>query len=160
MGSEMCIRDRMDVLVMGSYLLMKPEQPAWPEAKGGANDDVDLPESPVRSRLRSKLEKFFDAQIAPLQVQNGVGKFGIARSSTWEPIDHVAVASDFVIPNALDQANFDPAAMARAITRFWRPARRSARLELILESLLELARRHPADGPLEERVSAMAYVMF
>jgi len=155
------MRTELDVLVMGNCLLLKPEQPAWPEGKGGTSDDVEEAAATAESRLSSKLEELYEAHVVPLQERETKdGWDSWHRASAWERIVTPVDPSEFVIPNALDQGNFEPVAMAAAIARFWRPGEDSERLRGLLDKLLELARTHPAKGPLEERVSAMAYVMF
>jgi carbamoyltransferase len=164
------MRTEMDVLVLGDYLLIKGEQPAWPEPKGHVESDdaeTSRPASdaaePLAKALREVYTRVFAATAERLR-RGGQLKLTTdlqRRPTMW--VDCAASESPrevFAIPSALDDPTPEPEQMAEAITRFWTPGAATDAFKPVVASLLALGRRFPRGETLNEEVSESIYVMF
>ena len=163
------MRTEMDVLVLEDYLLLKEEQPEWPENEDQV--EVRQPDRPPlnNDRRSSRLRKLFVREFLPLARRlrecslivrsNGRDR----RRSMWT--DYLADQSAtaiFVVPAALDTAKWEPDAMAEAMTRYWERGSVTDQLRSIVAQLLKLTQetRDATPRQLEEDVSDAIYVMY
>lgn len=161
------MRTEMDVLVLGNVILLKEDQPKWPEAKGHVEEDEDatvpIDESVFNNALRKIYRKDFLKTAAKVQGEYGCRfemKYG-GGSSTWAGHGNsTAAESIFCIPHALDLGEREPAEMAHAVTGYWRAGVAKEALRPIVEKLIRLGLQYPAVGTVEEGVSDSIYVMY
>ncbi len=164
------MRTEMDVLILDDYLLLKEEQPPWPEGKGQVeSDDVEAPqptlerEGPLVRALREVYARDFAALAERLrrgrELQLSTERQ--RRSTMWVDTPPGEATRDvFTIPPALDAATPEPEPMAKAITSFWAPGVATEALTPVVAKLLALGRRFPGGETLNEEVSESIYVMF
>jgi carbamoyltransferase len=163
------MRTEMDVLILGNCLLLKEDQPEWPEAKDHVKESNPKSSGSMQDSLIEALRKIHVEEFLPiaaaLQNQDGVqvsSKFqGITRPTTW--VDYSSEQSPqavFSIPPDLDTPVPDLQKMAAAITHFWTPGVVTDSLRPVLVKLLALGQRFPKTEKLEEQVSESIYVMY
>ena len=145
------MRTEMNVLALGNYILLKEEQPPWPEGKGESLESEDAAKTePSRhpEGLLRDLRKIFQKRFLPLSV--ALREQGAVRVDTtfrqtateWAEIDG---------GSSTKQIFEYPASLLETVPRSLRP---------LLEELIEIGRRYPAEEALEEEVSESVYVMF
>lgn len=161
------MRTEMDVLVLGNCLLMKCEQPGWPETKG----HLEKEESPLHQTspdgFMKGLRQIYQRQFSPIALASS-GKRFIRISTVWTrgATNWSEVAADqspkaiFSIPAGMDSPNPNAEIMARAITESWTPGPLTDALQPVLVSLLKLGQEFATTDTLEEDVSDSVYVMF
>jgi carbamoyltransferase len=162
------MRTDMDVLVLENCLLLKDEQPTWPESKGHFEEHNDKPRESYKDSFIKALHKLYLKEFLPAaaRLQNqGVGQVPTELQpapTTWVDYLDQSPETIFSIPPELDDPTPDPTRMAQAITRFWRPGLAAETLYPILVKLLELGQRfsEPEAGELEEQVGESVYVMY
>jgi carbamoyltransferase len=164
------MRTEMDVLALGDYILVKPEQPPWPEGKGEGLESEDIAVVAAEShppKLVAKLDRLFDLEFWPvaekLAAEGGLlvsEKFG-NKVTTWvdanEPSD---LRSLFELPAALSEEGPDPFEFAAELTKPWHGREAADLLKPVLAHLIRAGLDHPVDVELEEQVSESVYVMF
>jgi carbamoyltransferase len=160
------MRTEMDALVLENCLLLKESQPPWPEERGHIEEHDRRPAINPDDPLVRELDHVFEREFLPLaqRLDHAVGvrvAFG-GGSSTWLPHEGPPNRGrgEFEIPEILDRGEGESAALAKAMIDVWRPSALSQELSPLLERLIEIGRRHPAEESLEEEVSDMIYVMF
>lgn len=159
------MRTEMDALVLEHFLLLKEDQPPWPESKGHVEEDDEIAEVGV-DRLTKEIIAVFDAgTVAQLGVSSQVAR-AIAdwkrRPSFWDDHKDASTLGEiFDIPKALDRPEATPRERAQAIAKYFGadPTARGRLVDLVA-TLLEIGGRHTADENLEEEVSESVYVMF
>jgi hypothetical protein len=155
---------------MENVLLLKEEQPPWPEGKGHAeNDDATPFGAAPRDRLDAALSDLFDTTLLPIARDESARmnvRFRPPRESTtfWRQYTGPADARlVFPIQPALDRAadgSFRDQAVA--IIRGFSSTdgfSNETFLPLVIR-LLELGARDRTDEELEEEVPQSIYVMF
>ncbi|MGB7542696.1 MAG: carbamoyltransferase C-terminal domain-containing protein, partial [Burkholderiales bacterium] len=164
------MRTEMDVLALGDYILLKPEQPLWPEGKGEGLENEDVTKVAAEfhpPKLIEKLKRLFDREFWPVAerlaakggvlVSEHVGK----KETTWmdvnEPKD---LRTLFGLPTALREENPDPSEFATQLTKPWHGREAAQALGPVLAHLIRAGLDHPVDAELEEQVSESVYVMF
>jgi carbamoyltransferase len=162
------MRTEMDVLVLENFILLKEQQPLWPEEKGHVEknediaDEVVVEESPfVQALTRVYQEQFLP--VAEALRADGQARFDTAfqrRATMWEDTPAAGLDKIFGIPPQWDAAEADPAQIAAAVAEFWKPGAASEQLQPILQRLLEVAREFPEAEFKEEQVSDSVYVMY
>jgi hypothetical protein len=81
--------------------------------------------------------------------------------STWKSLDHSQpIQKIFEFPKGLDTLKPEPEQFAEALTRYWAPGPAADALKPLLNELVQLGLRYPAENALEEEVSESVYVMF
>ena len=163
------MRTEMDALVLGDCLLLKGEQPPWPEGRGEITEETDprLSRGAEPGPFLSALEEIHARDFLPVAERLRAAG-GLRVSTQWHRLRSAwvdceapgGVASPFEIPAALDSDAPDPRAQAEAITSYWTPGEATEALRPIVQRLLELERRYPGKEPLAEEVSESIYVMF
>jgi carbamoyltransferase len=161
------MRTDMDLLVLGNCLLMKAEQPAWPETKGHLEKQEEPRRAHNPGRFARALRRIYTEEF--LVAGSSLGDRRLIRilstdgcgHSTWS--DATADQSPkavFSIPEGIDSANPNAELMARSITDAWSPGPITDALRPVLVSLIKLSQRFPATDSLEEQVPESVYVMF
>ena len=164
------MRTEMDVLALGDFILLKPEQPSWPEGKGEGLENEDIAQVAPESHppmLIAKLERLFDREFWPaaerLNAKGGVlvaEKFS-GKATTWVDADEPSdLRSLFELPAALRDENPDPEEFATELTKPWHGRQAAELLRPVLARLIRVGLDHPVDVELEEQVSESVYVMF
>jgi carbamoyltransferase len=168
------MRTKMDVLALGNFLLLKSEQPAWPEPKGHIDEDrepaAEYDDEPFMTELRRIYrEEFVELSdrlrkrglvavdtgwTGPQNFRGGFRGWGVAADQSPHTI--------FAVPHALDEADPDPRRMVDAILRQWTPGEATEAMRPLLERLVRLGLNKPAKAgvALEEDVSDAVYVMY
>ena len=164
------MRTEMNILSLGPFILIKEEQPQWPEGKGEGLENEDIvAEAPTVAPdvFTKKLMKLFEEQFISLAERlSDQGAIGIdlkfrKTASMWAPVDAaLAPRRCFEIPAALAGGDADPACFADALMSSWDTAPSDPALRELLHSLITLGRSCPRAGNLEEEVSESIYVMF
>ena len=159
MGTE------MDALVLGSFLLLKDEQPAWPLPKGHVESD-DAPETlkpQLAAKLVQGLEQVYHDSFLP--AVRGMGP-AVAppfrqRPSLWmEAKDGNEAPKVFLISQDLDPLAKDVEKVAAAIIDQWELRDSCAALMPVMTDLIALRLRHPMPKHYEEDVPSSMYVVF
>jgi carbamoyltransferase len=159
------MRTEMDVLVLGNYLLLKGDQPPWPEDKISVAGRRVQPAT-FQLDFLEDLRRIYSQTFHPVAQRirsNGYtpmrSDFKL-RATLWDdfPSEQTREAI-FSIP--ADIADFkDAGKAATAITSFWSPGEVTDALQPVVEQLLAAGARHPCDQIPEEEVSESLYVMF
>lgn len=161
------MRTEMDVLVLENFILRKEDQPAWPEAKGHVEFDVEAKQN-YDETFVDRLQGLFFERFLPTAARIATsGDVRISREltnapTTWrdlnEPDDKRPI---FEIPAELDASRpTGPGDMARAITSNWNPRFAAASLMSVVSEVLALGEEYRTSGELEEDVGDSVYVMF
>ena len=167
------MRTEMDVLVLEDYLLVKQDQPSWPEARGEIEPEHDEPDSvqddAADHDLTVSLRRVFTEDFAPvIATVREADDFALklrfrSDATTW--LDAAADQSGpaiFAVPPALDQVHPDHVRMADAITSCWRAGPATEALRPIVAKLLAIGRKHGdvEEAPKEEEVGDAIYEMY
>ena len=81
--------------------------------------------------------------------------------STWKSLDHPQpIQKIFEFLKELDTLNPEPEQFAEALSRYWVPGPAADALKPLLNELVQLGLRYPAEDALDEEVSESVYVMF
>ncbi len=163
------MRTEMNVLALGNYVLLKEEQPAWPEGKGEgleSEDATPAEKAAEADSLLRDLERIFEREFLPLaQALNKESAVLVDTalrrgSTTWAPYHSPPDPKQtFEVPADLDRPNPDAAGFADAMMAYWQPGPAAA-LRPLLIKLIELGLRHPPEEALEEEIPESIYVMF
>lgn len=160
------MRTEMDVLALGNYVLLKHEQPTWPEEKGHVERDAE-PAGRSDDRLAAGLTRIFNEELMPaareLRGQSRAASRFEGRSTTWR--DAAAVPDPqalFLPPAEAATGTPDPGRLAEAIATSWQPGAVSSRLKQVLVQLIELGQgsERPDASDVEEQVPDSVYVMY
>lgn len=157
------MRTEMSVLALGDYILLKEEQPPWPEGKGEGleSEDTSKPETDGKAEPMGKeLHRIFQRDFLPLaaKVKPDVSTEFRRSDTLWEP--HRPPTPVFPTPAALDCAQPEPAAFVDAMLSYWRPGPALDALRPVLVKLVELGLQYPPESALDEEVPESIYVMF
>jgi len=164
------MRTEMNVLALGSYILIKEEQPPWHEGKAEGLESEDATKNEAaghpKALLRS-LTKLFSRRFLPIAAALEQPGAVFVRpdfrraASGWTALDESRPVKElFEFPAALDTAEVDPKKFAQALSECWTAGPARDALLPLLEDLVELGLQHPAKEALEEDVSESVYVMF
>jgi hypothetical protein len=159
------MRTEMDALVLGNYLLLKGDQPPWPEDNSPATGKP-LTHSSFSADFIEELRAVYTGTFLPVMQRirsNGYvpmrGSFK-SRTTLWQDFtSEQTPATIFSIPTEMAEIK-DPARTAAALTGFWRPGEITETLRPVVAKILAVGARHPSDQTLEEEVSESVYVMF
>lgn len=161
------MRTDMDVLMLGNCLLIKPEQPEWPETKGHLEKQDGSVQVKTPPGFLIGLSRIYAQEFVPAALALGGNRFQRIYSpekgagSTW--IDFTADQSPkkvFTIPAGIDSPSPISEIMTQAITEYWSPGPVTDALRPVLVSLIKLGQQFPASEALEEDVPQSIYVMF
>jgi carbamoyltransferase len=164
------MRTEMNVLALGSYVLLKEDQPPWPEprGKGLENEDAVRVEPAAHpERLVAQLDKVFRTQFLPLALTlNGSRAVRLElnfrrRQSTWEnyrsPASPVGL---FEFPQQMIGDMPDARAFADAMIDCWQSGEAADASRALVSKLVGIGLRYPPAEALDEEVSESVYVMF
>ncbi len=164
------LRTEMNVLALGNYVLLKEEQPPWPERKGEGleNEDVTKVETSTQPEpLLRNLERVFRRDFLPLAHRLQARRAVLVTAtfqripSTWCNFDSSRPSKRvFEFPAELDTAKPDPEAFAEAMLQYWSPGPATDALRPLLRKLIKIGLRYPPKKALEEEISESVYVMF
>jgi carbamoyltransferase len=159
------MRTDMDALVLENCLLLKSEQPSWPEAKGHLEREAEQPPAMPHGFLLG-LRRIYATEFVPAGSSLGAQRLlrihsGAAGPTMWKDADaDESPKAIFAVSGAMDTAAPNPELMARAVTDAWAPGPVTDALRPVLASLIRLGQRYRADDALEEQVPESVYVMF
>jgi carbamoyltransferase len=155
------MRTGMNVLALGDYILLKEEQPPWPEgaAEGLESEDaVRVEQNPHPEAFLKKLRQIYHETFLPAAraIRAPRVHFEFQRISTaWSSLLPAAPAEIFEIPAAMDQMNFEAEEFAAALV-----SSELAPLRPAIARALEIGLQHAPGAGLEEAVPESMYVMF
>lgn len=157
----------MDVLILENCLLLREEQPKWRESEEHIEEyskrNIEISEDKFTIALRKIFVNDFLPVAADLRRR---GVVEVRSEFERKPTMWVDYSGDqshegiFAIPEQLDKGKLSAQSMAAAITEFWSIGSATEALRPILEMLLEVGMRFPAQEQLDEQVSGSTYVMF
>jgi len=163
------MRTEMDVLALGNFILLKPEQPAWPEGKGEGLESEDIsiataeehPEG-LLATLREVFVNDFWPEAERLKKRGDVLVTPAgSQPSRWvnadEPED---LRGLFSMPDPIQNGQPNAQAFAEALTKPWLSRAAAEALRPALTDLIEAGLKHPIKADLNEGVSESVYVMF
>jgi carbamoyltransferase len=164
------MRTEMDVLALGNYILLKEEQPAWPEGKGEGLENEDVSTAPAESQpeeLLSELATLFDKEFWPaaeklkasghVRIKEEFRKQPTMWEDSGEPADLKPV---FEIGKAMLSEKPDPKEFADAISRAWLDKEAATVLKPVVAKLIKAGLKHQVTAEIQEQVSESVYVMF
>jgi carbamoyltransferase len=160
------MRTEMDVLVLGNYLLLKEEQPPWPEERGHI-DEYTVTATAAAPDFLAALTQTYEKTFLPLVHQikaNGYSPLCRPfkeRRSTWE--DYTGPSTPkaiFLYPNELLAIDDNTANLEDAITQYWSNQELAKCLKPVLAQLVKIGRRFAVNSEFTEEVSDSIYVMF
>ena len=162
------MRTEMDVLALDDYVLLKEEQPPWPEGKGEGleNEDVTVAASDDEPQeLVKELSALFDREFWPVakklkasgdvHVKTEFRKTPTMWVDAREPADLKPI---FELGQALQTE--DPKEFAEVLTQAWLHPEAAAALKPVLAKLIKIGLKHQVSVELDEKVSESVYVMF
>jgi carbamoyltransferase len=163
------MRTEMHVLALGDYVLLKEEQPQWPEAKGESLESEDVTGAEKSSQpaaLIDELRQIFRRSFLPIaQKLRQAGAVRMERAfrrvpSNWHECEwNGATQAIFEYPGALDLADPDARAFTESMLRQW-DLGAAQTLRPVIQEIVALGLKYPSEGALEEEVSESVYVMF
>jgi carbamoyltransferase len=165
------MRTEMDVLALGDYILVKGDQPAWPEGKGEGLENEDVAAAPQKQeepeKLLSKLTSLFRSDFWPAarrlrgQDQVAVREKFRKGASTWEDAPELGdPRTAFELAPALEKDDPDPREFARELTRNWLHRDAAEALRPVIAKVVAAGMEHATRAEVEEKVSESVYVMF
>jgi carbamoyltransferase len=162
------MRTEMDVLALEHYILLKEEQPVWPEGKaeGLEAEDVTMAASETEpEELLKELSALFQRDFWPaaeklkasghVHVKEEFRKVPTMWEDACEPAD---LAPVFELGQALQTE--DPNEFAAVLTGAWLHREAAAMLKPVLVKLIKAGLKYPVSVELDEQVSESVYVMF
>ncbi len=161
------MRTEMDALVLGNCLLMKGDQPSWPEAKGHVEEDEPVRPVQGQEAMLAALRGIWARDFLPAAESlrgRGLVRVGTQlrkTATTWEDVGVPETREAiFAVPADADAARPDPERMAAALVRSWTPGPATDALRPVLVRLIRLGLRFPPRGAFEEEVPDSIYVLF
>jgi hypothetical protein len=164
------MRTEMDVLALGDYILLKEDQPAWPEGKGEGLENEDVTTGTREEhpeKLMQQLELLFVKEFWPaasaMRAKCWVRVKEERRNvpSTWEDANEPEdLKPVFELGRALVQEKPSPSQFAADLTKPWLNQQVAEVLQPVLARLIKAGLEHPVSVELQEQVSESVYVMF
>ena len=165
------MRTEMDVLALGDFVLVKEEQPPWPETKVGVpSENAEGPDSAAVSTdpraLVKALRDIFEEDFLPaarrLATQGGVRiPTELGPSDTeWTDAPQIPLDRVFRFPSALDDPHPDPEWFADEMATYWEPGPVRDEMREILTRLVAVGLKYATTEVLGQRVPHAVYVMF
>lgn len=161
------MRTEMDVLMLGNAILLKEEQPPWPESKGhleGARDEpaVDPPRALLKG-LRRVYRREFLSVAARLREQGQIRFDTVFRRgpTTWSEHQFPTTREEiFSLPPSWDTSGPNPQRAAAALSRHWQPDPARQALTAVLVKLLALSQQFSETPDVQERIPDSVYVLY
>ncbi|TWU55683.1 carbamoyltransferase N-terminal domain-containing protein [Rubripirellula reticaptiva] len=165
------MRTEMDVLALDDCILIKADQPEWPEGKGEGleNEDVyAVSQAKPTDQYHDQIAKLFDSSFWPQATKAKSQDMVLVsvttpplRSSTWTDTSKTGMASEeFEFASAFANSNSSASQTAAAIVSRWRDQPAGRLLEPTVAKILQVASKHPRDDDEAAEVSESVYVMF
>ncbi|KAA5546360.1 carbamoyltransferase [Roseiconus nitratireducens] len=166
------MRTEMDVLALGNCILVKQDQPEWPEPRGEGLENEDV-EANVRRReagsAELKLKRVFEQSFWPIAEQlSREGKTliraastGEGRATTWVPVAEPEDWADiFEVSDAVQADSPDPVAFADAVLSRWQGKEAAQELASAVRDAIAVGLKHRSSAEETEHLSESVYVMF
>jgi carbamoyltransferase len=164
------MRTEMDILALGNFILLKGEQPQWPEGKGEGLENEDVSVASVEShpdKFLKRLGGIFDQDFWPAaQKLKGGGAVKIdvnfrRTPTTWvDAAEPEELRSIFELPDEFHAEEQNAARLTAAITKAWGPDAATEMLKPVCAQLVRAGLDFPVEADLGEEVSESVYVMF
>jgi carbamoyltransferase len=162
------MRTEMNILALGNFILIKDEQPEWPEGKGegleSIKDETDTQAMYDKNFLLS-LKKYHSDKFAgiaeDLQDNLKISLSASENSSAWldvvEPSDKKEI---FEYKPAILTEKPDVEEFTEALLGAWEHQDDAGRLKPLIADLVKLGMEYPVDINFEEDVPDSVYAMF
>ncbi|MCP5098434.1 MAG: hypothetical protein GY943_23025, partial [Chloroflexi bacterium] len=165
------MRTEMDVLMLGNFLLLKEDQPEWPEEKGHIEKYDPSAVAPINDGPFSELlQSIFVNDFLPIAEKvsenesQRVPTAAAQTNSTWRPYPKTLSNGDiFRIPAALDSSQPDIKETVQAMADYWQHDEINAVLEPVVEKLLQVGYEKLSlaeDEEVVEAITDFVYVMY
>jgi carbamoyltransferase len=164
------MRTEMNVLALGECVLLREDQPAWPEAKteGLESEDATKHEKAMHPEgFERRLRQIFRHILLPIAERlRNTGGIQVDPTfhrlpTTWREFEWRGDMRDmFEYSPALDSADPDPRVFAQSLLRHWTPGVAAQALLPVIEAVVALGLEYPPSDELEEEVPDSMYVMF
>jgi len=164
------MRTEMDVLALGDYILLKPEQPQWFEGKGEGLENEDVTQAAAEQapeKLLEELQQAFDSDFWPaaetLKANGGVRITEEFRKTPtmWEdanePIDRKPL---FELGEQALSEEPDSVKFADELTANWLSPEAASVLKPVVVKLIKIGLKNQVEVEIDEQVSESVYVMF
>jgi len=164
------MRTEMDVLALGDYILLRPEQPAWFEGKGEGLENEDVSQAAAEQapeKLLQELAQAFDNDFWPaaqkLKANGGVRITEEFRKTPtmWEdakePTDRKPL---FELGAQALSEDPDPVKFANELTANWLSPEAARVLKPAVVKLIKIGLKNQVEVEIDEQVSESVYVMF
>jgi carbamoyltransferase len=152
------MRTGMNVLAMGDYILLKEEQPPWPEgtAEGLESEDAaKVEQNPHPEVFLRKLRQIYHEMFLPATREIRERRAHSGFSTLWGALAPATSGEIFAMPAAMDQMKFEANEFAAALV-----SPDLAPLRPAIARALEIGLEYAPGEDLEETVSESMYVMF
>jgi hypothetical protein len=159
----------MNILALGNFILLKEDQPDWPEGKGEGlensikNDDNNLSAYPPDfiKKLRKIFRNDFPATRGRIIEAGEIKIERPAGNSTWEDFSEPEnIKKIFEFPEALKSGSACPEDLTTAVTRAWNYTEAAKISYPLILKLIKLGMKYPINYTLEEKVPESVYAMF
>ena len=164
------MRTEMDVLALGDYILLKPEQPEWFEGKGEGLENEDVSQAAAEQapeKLLQELSQAFDSDFWPaaekLKAGGGVRITEEFRKTPtmWEDANEPADRKPlFELGAQALSEDPDPAKFADELTANWLSPEAATVLKPTVVKLIKIGLKNQVEVEIDEQVSESVYVMF
>jgi carbamoyltransferase len=163
------MRTEMDVLALENCILIKSEQPAWPEGRGEGleNEDVyAVKPAAVVDDYHLQIAKLFEDMFLPLASEvkrQGGGLIQLTEhgTSTWADVTNGSSnRHDFKFAPAFSSRDRSADQLASAITARWRDSKTANQLRPLVAKALQTALKSPLKDEDSAEISESVYVMF
>ncbi|MCY2965524.1 MAG: hypothetical protein NT069_18155, partial [Planctomycetota bacterium] len=163
------MRTEMDVLALEDYILLKGEQPTWPEGKGEGLESEDITKEPgpqLDGKFVAALETIFEQDFWPVAERlrkQGTVLVNPSQPSTgsmWFDVNEPAdKKSMFQLSPALVADEAEPKSFAHALTATWHGQAAAGPLEPVLAKLIAAGIKFPASDEQGQELPESVYAM-
>jgi carbamoyltransferase len=164
------MRTEMDVLALGDYILLKPEQPKWHEGTGEGLENEDVTQAAAEQapeKLLEELQQAFATDFWPaaekLKANGGLRITEEFRKTPtmWEDANEPADRKPlFELGEQALSEDPDPAKFADELTANWLSPEAARLLKPAVTKLIRIGLKNQVEVEIDEQVSESVYVMF
>ncbi|TWT81159.1 Decarbamoylnovobiocin carbamoyltransferase [Planctomycetes bacterium CA13] len=165
------MRTEMDVLALGDYVLVKGEQPEWPEGKGEGLENEDITKvAPVEAEnelsriLAQSFERSFWPQAEQLKNENAlrINLQEPKRSTTWLEVKSLSDADERFVTGTTSDPSSAPTAkqLTASILGTWMSRDVAEKLTPVIEAIIGEGLKQSRLMDVDEPISESVYVMF
>lgn len=165
------MRTEMDVLALDDFILLKGEQPEWPEGKGEGLENEDITKvAPVETEdelsrmLLKSFEKSFWPQAEQLKRDGAllVNLDEPKRKTTWKEVETPEDARDCFVLNAVAEPGSETTAkqLTASVLGTWMSRQAAERLAPVMEAVIAEGLKKSRQTEVDEPISESVYVMF